>query len=180
MANTRTRSKKVAATLSGAAVAAVAVTLTAAPTASAQGAVPAAPTITATADGTDVTISLDDPNSGIEHALTGCSAVLIDPVKAVPLLPSLVAGEFPPLDQIDPAILAWGPGLPPTSALDRTQTYVATGIPAGVHLAVGVCVNTLAPSDPGVAFTPVFVGGPLEIGSSVLDAGSSVIGLGTG
>ncbi|MFD1814714.1 hypothetical protein [Rhodococcus gannanensis] len=161
-----------ATTLSGAAVAAVAVTLTATPTASAQGAAPAAPTITATTNGAKVTIDLDDPNSGIEHALTGCSALLVDPLKAAPLLPSLISGTFPPLEDIDPAILAWGPGLPPTTALDRTWTYVTPDLPAGIYLAVGVCVNTLAPGDPGVAFTPVFVGGPLEIGSSVLESGS--------
>ncbi|MGW0173807.1 hypothetical protein ACWDUM_08170 [Rhodococcus sp. NPDC003322] len=172
---TTARWKTMAATMAGTATAVLAVSAMAAPTASAQIPPPAPPAISTTVDGNHLTIKLSDPNSGLAHALTFCTAALVNPAKAVPLIPALAGGTLPPLDQIDPAVFQWGPSATTTNALVRERTYEVPDVPVGVYVALGVCINPNI-TNPAVDFEPVFVGSPIEVGSAVLDLGSAVAG----
>lgn len=172
-----TRTRRPARTFAGgaAAVAIAAVTTLGSPAVSnAQLPPPAPPEITATVDGNDVALNLKDPNRGLEHALTFCTAAILDVAKAVPLLPGLVTGELPPLDQIDPAVFAWGPALDPTNALARERNWQVTDLPVGFYAAVGVCINPNI-TKPAIDFAPVLIGSPIELGSSTLQLGSAVL-----
>lgn len=174
MTRTTAPSKRWAATLSGTAVAVLAVSLAATPTASAQIPPPEAPTITTTVDGNQVTIDLQDPNRGLAHALTACTAALVDPAKAVNLIPAIAAGTIPPISEIDPEVFTWGPSLVTTNALVRQRTYDVGEIPAGIYIALGICINPNI-TNPAIDFEPVLVGNKIELGSAVIDLGSTVI-----
>lgn len=134
------------------------------------------PVITTSVDGNTVSLNLADPNTGLANALVTCTPALIDVAKAVPLLPDLAAGTFPPLDSIDPAMFAWGPVFAGTNAINRNVTWQIPDVPNGVYVAIGVCVRPSAITSPGIAFTPVLVGSPIQVGSAVLDLGSVVVG----
>ncbi len=176
MTRTTEHSRRIGATLAGTAVTALAAGLIAAPTASAQIIpAPAPPTITTTVDGNDVTIELVDPNRGVQHLTTVCTAALVNPVKGVNLIPAIAAGTLPPLDEIDPAVFQWGPSTTTTNAANRERTYDVDDVPAGIYVAVGFCINPNI-TNPAVDFEPVFVGNKIELGSSVLDLGSAVVG----
>ncbi|MFD1812736.1 hypothetical protein [Rhodococcus gannanensis] len=174
MVRTTTRSGRTAAALAGALGLASAFTLITAPAASAQIPPPEPPSITTTVEGNDVTIDLVDPNRGISHLLTACTAALVNPVKGVNLLPAIAAGTLPPISEIDPAVFEWGPSLLTTNAATRERTYELGEIPSGVYVAVGFCINPNI-TNPSVDFEPVFVGGTIEVGSAVLDLGSAVV-----
>jgi len=165
-------------TFAGATTTAVAMAFAfaAAPSASAAPLIPppAKPSITATANSDHVTVQLNDPNSGLAQVATFCTAALIDVTKAVPLLPALVTGVFPPLNSIDPGLFTWGPSLDVTSALLRQRTYDIPGVRPGIYLALGVCANPNI-THPAVAYQPVFVGSKVQQGSAALGLGSSVI-----
>lgn len=177
MLKTAARLRRVT-TFAGATAAAVAMTFTfaTAPSASAAPLIPppAKPTINVTSNADHVTIQLNDPNSGIGHIATFCTAALIDIAKAVPLLPSLVTGVLPPLNSIDPALFTWGPSLQTTSVLLRQRTYEISGVKPGIYLGLGICVNPDI-LHPAVEYKPVFVGSKVQQGSAALGLGSSVI-----
>lgn len=130
---------------------------------------PEAPTLATAVDGNDLTITLTDPN--VTQRLTTCTAALISVEKALPLLPDLATGTFPPLSEIDPSMFTWGPGLP-TSGLNRERTYNVTDVPTGIYVTVGVCTSL-----GGVAadFAPTFIGPTIQVGSAAIQLGSTVI-----
>ena len=174
MGHTTARSITTTTTIAGAAAVALAVSLLAAPAASAQIPPPEPPEITTTVDGNSVTIDLVDPNRGISHLLTACTAALVNPAKGVNLIPAIASGTLPPISEIDPAVFEWGPSLLTTNAAIRERTYELGEIPSGVYVAVGFCINPNI-TNPAVDFEPVFVGGTIEVGSAVLDLGSAVV-----
>lgn len=136
---------------------------------------PEKPTITTTVDGNTVDFEMADPNTGFRQALTTCSPALIDIEKAIPLLPSIADGTLPPLEDIDPAMFAWGPRIAATSVAGRNFSEPIPDVPNGIYLAIGVCLNPAALSEPAIAFTPVFVGSPINVGSAALGLGSGVL-----
>lgn len=175
-AKTRSRGRRMR-TLAGAvATAAVAVTMLAMPATASAAPTVQKPTMTTTLDGSNLTINLQDPHAGLDHLLTVCTTALLNAEKAIPLLPGVVSGQLPPLDQIDPALFQWGPSLDVTNALARGKTYHVNGLPAGIYVALGVCINPTNLGKPAFDYKPVLVGSPIALGSSALGLGSTVLG----
>lgn len=132
-------------------------------------AAPEPPTLTTAVNGNDLTITLTDPNT---NKLTTCTAALLRVDKAIPLLPALETGTFPPLSDIDPSVFAWGPSLTTTNLTTRERTYQLDDVPTGIYVTLGICTNT-----GGVAtdYASTFIGPTLGVGSAAIQLGSAVI-----
>ena len=132
---------------------------------------PAAPTLAATVDGHKLQITLTDPNTGPGQASTVCTPALVNIKKAIPLLPAIADGTLPPLSELEDGVLAWGPGKP-TSFAQREQTYDVPDMRTDVYIALGSCFNVKGTA---AAYTPVYIGPKILIGSAVVSVGSAAI-----
>jgi hypothetical protein len=129
-----------------------------------------APQLTANLSGSDLTMSLTDPNTGL---LDGCAGGLVDAGRAVEISDRLanLSKISDVIDVLRSGVIKGTPLI--TTALDRTAQQSVYDLPTGVYAVVAACAGI--GKDTAIAVEPVIA--PSGVGSvaGVFDLGSTVI-----